>query len=281
LPVLARGNQKNRKVPMIELASGQGTPALQALFPREGPVWRRCFAALAGGSRGRILTDDPHAPRWAAVQEFSDTSSLFLAGSLDRKLVATVISRLRRDRIVTIALSAADPLRALLPPDPDITGVEIDFADRAPEVDLELFITSPPGFHLARIDQELLPRCIWSPWMTAGLATALDQGLGYCILDSEQVVAESFAGPVVDGMLEMAAITHPDYQRRGLAAIVCARTIQECERLGHRTWWNTSLRNVASAELARKLGYRTEHHFDYFAWHASPTVDTPDTAASA
>jgi hypothetical protein len=277
-PDRARPDAGLRKVPMIELAAGQGTPALHALLPREGPAWRRSFTVLDGGAGGRILTDDPHAPRWCAVQEFSDAGSLILAGALDRELVAGVIGLLRRERIVTVALPSADALRALLPADPDVTDRTIDFQDRAPEVDLDRLSKPPAGLRLVCIDQALLPRCTWSPWMAASNATALDHGLGYCLLDGERVVAEAYAGPLFEDTLEMAVIAHRDYRRRGLGAIVCARTILECERLGYRTWWNADLHNVASAGLARLLGYRTEHRYDILAWHPSPATERPNAA---
>jgi hypothetical protein len=257
---------------MIELSPGEGTPALRALCPTAGHTYRRCFAVLDGSSRGRILTDDPAAPGWVAIHEGADEGTLFLAGSLSRELVAELIGILRRERMVVVGLTPDDPLLALLPDDPDYDGGDIDFEDRVPEVDLARFMAPPAGLRLARIDQDLLPRCAWGPWMCASLETALDHGLGYCLLDGAQVVSEAFAGPVVEGALEVGTITHETYRGRGLATVVCARTIIECEWLGYRTWWNTALQNAASVGLARKLGYRTERQYRVLAWYRSPAT---------
>jgi hypothetical protein len=257
---------------MIELAPGQATPAIRALFPTEGHTYRRCFAVLDGSCGGRILADDPVAPSWSAVQEYSDDGTLYLAGSLRPDLVAEAIRALRRDRIVSVGLRSDDPLLALLPSDPDHDRVEIDFEDRDAAVDLDRLVAPPAGLRLARIDLTLVPRCAWGPWMVCSLETALDHGLGFCLLDGEAVVAEAFAGPAVEGVLEMATITAAAYHRRGLGTVVCARTILECERLGYRTWWNTGLGNLASAGLARKLGYRTERHHRVLAWSKSPAA---------
>src|SRR5262249_23310471 len=244
--------------PVIELAPGRATPAVRALCPTAGYAWRRCIAVLDGSARGRILTDDPAAPSWVGVQEFSDASALFLAGSLGRDLVADVIGLLRCDRVVTVGLTPDAPLGALLPPDFDEEGADVEFEDRDTGVDLARLVAQPAGLRLVPIDRDLVPRCIWGPWMVGSLDTALDHGLGYCLLGGEQVVAEAFAGPAVGGVLEMAVITHEAYQRRGLATVVCARTILVCERRGNRTWWNAGAANAASVGLARKLGYRTE-----------------------
>ena len=110
--------------------------------------------------------------------------------------------------------------------------------------------------------------------MTPSVETAVEHGIGYCLLDGERVVAEAFAGPIVGGALEMATITDAAFQRRGLGTIVCARTILECEHNGYTTWWNTGLTNLGSSALARKLGYRTEHRYRLLAWYP------PDEARS-
>lgn len=251
---------------MIELAPGQATSAVRALCPMSGYAWRRCVAVLDGSAGGRILTDDPAAPRWVGVQEFSDASVLFLAGSLDRDLVAGVIGRLRRERVVSVGLAPESSLQALLPHDFGEEGADIELEDRDPGVDLARLVVTPAGLRLVPIEQDLVPRCMWGPWMVASLETAVDYGLGYCLLEGDQVVAEAFAGPAVGGVLEMAVITREGYQRRGLATVVCARTILECERRGNRTWWNTGAANAGSLGLARKLGYRTERRFSVLVW---------------
>jgi len=86
------------------------------------------------------------------------------------------------------------------------------------------------------------------------------------------------AGPLFEGVLGMAAITHREYRRRGLGAIVCARTIRECLRRGYRAWWNADRHSAASTGLARLLGYRIEHHYATLAWHAPPVMERPNAA---
>jgi GNAT superfamily N-acetyltransferase len=255
---------------VIELAPGQATAAVRALCATEGHAWRRCVAVLDGTAGGRILTDDPAAPGWVGVQEFSDAGVLFLAGSLDRDLVAEVIGRLRQGRVVSVGLAPGFTLSALLPSDFDEDGADIELEDRDPGVALARFVAPPAGLRLEPIDRDLVPRCLWGPWMVASLETALDHGRGYCLLDGELVVAEAFAGPAVGGVLEMAVITREAYQRRGLATVVCARTILECERRGDRTWWSAAAANAASVGLARKLGYRTERRFRVLSWSPLP-----------
>jgi hypothetical protein len=253
----------------MELTHQEVTPALRAMFPRSGHVWRRSFAVLDGSCRGRVLTDNPDNPTWAAVQEYSDDSVLFLGGVVSREQVATLVEIMRRGRTLCFGAPEGDPAFDLFPLERDYDDFDIDFEDREPRVLLEPLCQPPPGLRLERIDAELLPRCAWGPWMTAGMETALDQGLGYCLLDGDTVVSEAFAGPVVDGALEMATITADAWQRRGLSSVVSARTVLECERNGWTTWWNTARTNVASQAVARKLGYRTERQYRLLAWYGT------------
>lgn len=248
---------------MVELVPGAAAEAVRGLMPRDGYAWRRCFGVLDGASRGRVLADDLDTPTWAAVQEFSDDNVLFLGGSLRREQAVAAIEALRRDRSVSVGWR--DELVGLLPAGAAVDRVDLDFEDRDPAIDLAPLAAAPAGLRLARIDAGLLDRCLWFPWMVREDAP-LDLGLGYCLLDGERVVSEAFAGPAVDGVLEMAVITDAAYRRRGLARVVSAQTILECERRGAATWWNTSLDNAGSAALARTLGYRSERRHRVLAW---------------
>jgi len=250
----------------MQLTPEQVTPAHRALFPRSGHTWRRPFSVLDGTGGGRILTDDAVAPTWIATADVSDDGTVFMAGTLSRDVVASIFDLQHRERPFTICLPADDPLLELLPPNPDYDGWDIDFEDRDRAVDLERLVVVPDGLQLVRIDEALIDRCQWTPWMAGSPELALRHGLGYALLDGERVVSEAFAGPVVENALELGVITDDTYQRRGLATVVSARTILECERLGHETWWNTATTNTGSARLARKLGYQTERQYRVLSW---------------
>jgi hypothetical protein len=251
---------------LIELTPTQVTPALRSLFPRHGHTWRRPLSVLDGTGGGLILTDDPAAPTWAATADTSDDGTVFMAGALSREIVTSIFKARRRERPVTICLEADDPLLDLLPPNPDYDGWDIDFEDRDSSVDLERFVSVPGGLRLVRIDEELVGRCQWAPWMAGTPDLALRFGLGYAMLDGDRVVSEAFAGPIVENALELGVITDDAYQRRGLATIVSAQTIRDCEQRGHETWWNTATTNTGSIRLARKLGYRTERQYRVLSW---------------
>ncbi len=251
---------------MIELTPTAASDVFRGFFPKKGYTFRRCFAVLDGTLGGRILTDDATSPSWGAVHELSSEGTLFLAGSLTREHVAEIIDVLRRDRTVTVEIDDGNSFIPLMPDNETRRGNDIVFEDRDPKVDLEALIRTPTDLRLTRIDREIEPRCLWTPWMFRDGPTAVELGIGYCLLDGDRVVSECYAGPAVDGCLEMAVISDRAYRRRGLGRIVSARTALECERLGYQTWWHTSLENLASAAIARSLGYRSERHYETMVW---------------
>jgi predicted transcriptional regulator len=69
--------------------------------------------------------------------------------------------------------------------------------------------------------------------------------------------------------MEIGIHTHPAYRRHGYAEIVCAQLITTCEAQGYRTFWNCGATNVASATLARKLGFHGEQEYALAAWFKS------------
>jgi RimJ/RimL family protein N-acetyltransferase len=60
----------------------------------------------------------------------------------------------------------------------------------------------------------------------------------------------------------------PSVGRRTLFPIDTGRAklIEMCEAERHSTWWDCAKQNVASANLARKLGYINEREYRYVGW---------------
>jgi hypothetical protein len=254
---------------MLEISSGQVTPALESLFPRTGyVVGHRCFGVLAGTRAGRIFTDDLAAPQWGAVQEHP-FDTLFLGGELNAGLVEEICTTLRYDRDVVFGAQPGVPYLDLMPPDHLDGSLDLDFTNRSPEVDLERLARPPDGLHLERIDRDLLARCAWGDLMiemAGGPDRALMHGLGYCLMRRDMIVSEANAGPAARGVIELGTISHLEHRGRGYATIVSARTALECEQLGYALWWNCEKENRASAAIARKLGFRDEQVYQLLVW---------------
>ena len=78
------------------------------------------------------------------------------------------------------------------------------------------------------------------------------------------VVSEAYASVPGNRSYEIGAIVRPEFRRRGLAYATCAALIDECRRRDCETIWSCDRENEASAQLARKLGYRRERPYRFW-----------------
>jgi L-amino acid N-acyltransferase YncA len=244
------------------------SPPLRALFEVSQPLAIRCFAVLDGTIRGQLWTDDLAQPSWGAVQEAA-FGTLFLGGRPAASLVDRLVAELRQERDVALALWQGHAYNQLLPPTPDFDGWELEFTDRPLGLDPVPYLSVPDGCELLLIDATWFARCRYGEYYTAYFGSAertLEKGLGYCLVKEQELLSEAFAADAALGMIEIGAITGEAYRGRGYATVTCARLIQECEARGYRTYWNCAKDNVASAGLARKLGYQTEKEFRYIVY---------------
>jgi RimJ/RimL family protein N-acetyltransferase len=233
------------------------------------PSGLRCFAMLNGDTAGRVLTDDLAHPMWAAVQELAYDRGLYLGGDLSMPVVRGVIERARQDGDVVFCFWPDDARFAGWLPPPDYDGEAIDFTDRTG--DLAPLMRAPEGCDVRRIDAALLRRKSDYEAIVTSYGSemaALTKGIGYYLMQGDDILCEAFTGPPVDGMIEVGVETHEPYRRRGYATVTCAHLIQACEAMGYETFWNAAAQNAASIALARRLGYRREQPHRVLAWNS-------------
>ena len=249
----------------LTLQPHQVTPELYSLFTASDPAFLRCQAVLDGQAAGLIFTDHPDTPSWAVVQEAA-FGSLYLAGQMQAAWVAEIISLLRNHGDVLVGLWQDDPRWSLLPADPQYSGLTLDFTDRESAGDLPEL---PLGCELRRLDESLSKQILGRNFLIqlyGSVQQALHWGYGLCLMCGEKLLCESFGGPAAGGAIEIGVETQPDHMRKGYATITCAHLIAEMERQGYSTYWNCDKKNLPSAALARRLGYRTEREYKLLAW---------------
>jgi RimJ/RimL family protein N-acetyltransferase len=245
-------------------------PRLKALFIGQPPVPIRLWAILDGTIQGRILVDQPEQPTLALVQELAEATT-YIGGAATPKAVADAFTLLRQHQEVVVCLWPDDPMGAVLPPAPYYEGMAIDFTDRSPAVDISQLAAPPSGYHFRRIDEEIAPSLEGFDYyvsMFGGVEQAIQNTVGYCLMQGEQVVSEAVAGPLTRGMAEIGVGTGEPYRRQGFATATAARVIQACEERGYAPFWNASEQNAPSVALAKRLGFQTEQPFKVLAWSA-------------
>jgi RimJ/RimL family protein N-acetyltransferase len=261
---------------MVPMPAHQVSPQLRALFDEGQPLAIRCFAVLDGSIRGHIWTDDLARPTWGAVQEPA-FGTLFLGGHPDAKLVHALIAQRQRAGGVELGLWPDHPYNQLLPPAPDFDGWDLEFTDRPWGTDPAPDLDVPEGCELLPIDATWLKRCRYRDHYVAyfgSTARTLEQGFGFCLVKGQELLAEAFAAEAALGMIEIGTITAEPYRQRGYALVCCAQLVRACEARGYRTYWNCTKGNLASAALARKLGYQTEKASRLVGWDAPDQKDT-------
>ena len=92
----------------------------------------------------------------------------------------------------------------------------------------------------------------------------IERNFGFCILEGNTIASLALAAsPIYDDTFEIHIETNPEYQRRGLALIICAKLIEYSLSKGLISHWDAD--NEPSAQLALKLGFtKPEKYFSYF-----------------
>lgn len=255
---------------MAFIAPEQTTSNLRALFRTDEPQACRCFAVLDGVAHsGKILCDDPVNPTWATVMEAMD-NTLFLGGSVDRSIIAALFDVLRQGGDVLVGMWLDDPRLSLLPPNPAYDGRTLEFYDRPTGKELDQYLQPlPEGCQIQRLNRDLIMRTEWGPNDVAawgGLEAWEQNCFGYCLMQGEEIVSEAMVGPAAIGLYEPGVFTNEAHRGKGYATVTAAHLIREVESMGYHTYWNCAKQNVASAAVARKLGYRVEKEYRCMMW---------------
>lgn len=126
----------------------------------------------------------------------------------------------------------------------------------------------PEGFRLAPIDEGLYRRLLeedWSRDFCSNFPSWSDyraDGLGYVVLWQGEPVSGASSYAIYNGGIEIEVDTRPDFRRRGLASVCCARLILACLEQGKYPSWDAA--NLSSVGLAEKLGYHFSHEYSTY-----------------
>lgn len=90
----------------------------------------------------------------------------------------------------------------------------------------------------------------------------LNRGIGYAVIHEGEVVSGASSFSVYDEGIEIEVGTHPDYRRKGLAAVASAALILDC--LDRQLYPNWDADNIGSVKLAQQLGYILKEPYDTY-----------------
>lgn len=131
----------------------------------------------------------------------------------------------------------------------------------------------PVGLSLRCVDQVLIER------VQGGLAAEIGQfwrspadflahGLGFCLLDGDEVLSQCMAVFSSSTGMEISISTPEPHRRKGSAFLVAAAFIEACLEQGKHPNWECFWDNQPSNSLAEKLGYKMINDVPVYYWEA-------------
>ncbi len=89
-------------------------------------------------------------------------------------------------------------------------------------------------------------------------------GVGFSLLENNELVSTAFASCMEDGFLEIGIETSPFHRGKGHAALACRVLLDYCLAHHLEPLWSCHGGNIGSIKLAEKLGFRQTNNTPYY-----------------
>jgi GNAT superfamily N-acetyltransferase len=117
---------------------------------------------------------------------------------------------------------------------------------------------------LSAVNKEFLFSKLIQFWGSAD--TFLDTGLGYALVDREEIASLCCSGFVAGNTHVIDIETEVSHRRKGYAEIVARAFVAECTEKCLRLHWDCMAENTASARLAEKIGFTQSHVYTLYGF---------------
>lgn len=262
---------------MIELAAADFVCALPLLAGIRQKVLPN--AICEGFNPGRVFVDQRENPQLALL--WSRVGYYFLAGDPARAGNVAEISRVLTDIFVPASQAGGETGFILIPSHPGwkehlpalLPGREVIEIYRRPfQFDRNQFAAQgnwreriPSGFHLQPMDATLAEKIgVQASW--ASVDDFLANGLGFALLDGDEIVSACHSVFASRERFEIDVHTEEKYRQRGFAMLVASAFIEACLARGRHPNWECFWENDASTMLAGKLGFSAKPDYPVWFW---------------
>lgn len=132
-------------------------------------------------------------------------------------------------------------------------------------------VECPAGFTVQRLDKESIGMTqtlnleIGSRFW-ASTNDFLEHGIGTCIIKDGKIVSLCYSACVVNNLAEVDVVTKEEYRGMGLAVIAAQSFISECVQRDITPTWDCFVNNIASMNLAIKLGFKKERTYPFYSF---------------
>jgi len=243
-------------------------PALPALFDPAYPDHPALWAVFKGRNTGKAWVDDVHRPAQCVVR--TDAVLTYFSRRVSQAFLDEAFHAL--EQYSPIWLIWSPEIHTLLqPPEAGHVSQRLEFYDYDPGSRILSGWRQrlPDGFAMRPIDRVLLERCEWRDEMEffcGSLDNFLANGLGLCLMRGDEIITETYVSSFGETHAEIGAITREAHRGQGYAPLACAHLIEACERRGFHGYWSCDADNVASANTARKLGFRQPKGYQVYVY---------------
>lgn len=238
-------------------------------FPEDIPSRALLGAAIEGRSKGRVILDesDDNPVESGAVIVLNKNGTTYVGRGASQEFFHETLSDLRRDQRLVLAMTSRQESEY----DWDWLG-ERPVYERFEHADLDwneverISSKLPENRRIVPIDRALFNRCVWHDEISSMLGSEdqfLDNALGVCQMDGKNIIAEAYAILSDAAGAEIGGITHESYRRAGNGSITCACLLEKYLRENMPIYWCCDQPNVASAQTARRLGFRSKREYKF------------------
>jgi len=254
---------------MIEVRTTH--PNLPALFDPKISNNPILFATLMGHTPGRAWVDDPGNPSQCVVRV--DELLVFFSNGADQAFLEEGFDIIKQFSHVVFVPGRGESTLQI--PKADKILQRLEFT----EIDAESQFTAnvingglAEGFEIRDIDQELVKKIDSREDIESycgSLENFLANGFGICLLQNGEIVSEAYAPYVTVKNVELATFTKETHRGHGYATKICAHFIQTCRERGLEPYWSCDADNIASINLARKLGFKHERKYEILMYRGA------------
>jgi GNAT superfamily N-acetyltransferase len=248
---------------LIEIDLPESAGAIRPFFKETVPDGPRLFSALNGYHPATALADSAEDPSWCVLRSdwFGRT---FIGGEIKADVLGLAVQKLRK--MGRVYLDLGDHRSTDFPSGAAKIETRIEFYDRPPDdASLDGLIASVPAkLNVRPVTHETFKYCAWRDPLLLVFGTAssyLERSIGFLLLDGGRILSEAHAFFWGDTLVEIGVVTADGHRGLGYAPIVSAHLVRACEDRGYATYWGCDEHNLASAAVARKLGYRMEESY--------------------
>lgn len=255
---------------MIQELTTEQFPIIEKLFTSDYPNLPLIQAVVQHKIPGKIWVNSTQSPNACLVA--TNAPYCFAAGEINVDNLPGFVAALHAKKVIKLACPQSQSLEEVF------SELNFKAVDRIQykQTDFNKLralssFQMPRSYIIKKITKELFELCNWKDLMISIYGSAdnyIKYGHGFCILDNETVASEAH-GIVGDNLVELGTITHSDYRKQGLSALVCAYLAQYCASKNLTSIWTCDAENHGSSAVARKIGLDEDRKYIFWSLGAS------------